>query len=115
MDYDQYTRTKGRAFVPDGTFSRDGFYSPVRTDRRKGKKQDSVPDLLPYWQWRFLMKVLDLVRDLIGGRQRPIAEVYHYHRRADRWGKLKVVLTTLIAAPIVIIEIGFLLRFWLDR
>ena len=107
MQYEQYARTKGKVIVPDEILSRDEFYSPVKYDRRKQKRRDSTPDYLPYWQWRLLTRMVD--------RPRQNAEVHYYHRRWRPWDKVKLVLTTLIAAPIVIIEIGFLLRFLLER
>ena len=108
---EQYTRTKGvETIVLDEIPSRNRQYSPVKYDRRYREVKGNMPDKLPLWMWRLLTQMVE-TRDKPG----HALDVYHHHQRWNRWGKLKLVLTTLIAAPIVIIELGFLLRFLFER
>lgn len=108
MNHEQYTRTKGETIVPDEIISR--LFSPEKHEHQKAAKRNSTSEKLPYWQWR-------LLKDMMERSDRPsqISEVHHYHSKLRRWEKAKLVLTTLIAAPIVIIEIGLLLRFLFER
>ena len=108
---EQYTRTKGvKTIVLDEIPSRNRQYSPVKYDRRYREVKGNMPDKLPLWMWRLLTQMVE-TRD----KPRHAVLIHHHHRQGLPWGKIKLVLTTLIAAPIVFIELGFLLRFLFER
>ena len=87
MQNEQYTRTKGATYVVRGDDSRDQFFDPVFRQDNNWK---------PYYRpWGY------------PNRGRPWWPYY----RSRKWYGVKLVATTLIATPIVILELAALLRF----
>jgi hypothetical protein len=110
MRDEQYTRTKGETIVVIENPSRKRRRSPDNCDRQDGFERDNVPDRLPYWMWQLLKQKVDRPDD---SRHSVIR---HIHQKPGLcWHSIKVALVTLVAAPIMIVEIGLLLRFLLNR
>ena len=101
MQDEQYTRTKGEAYGLWSDSSRDHFYDPVISNWRPWRRHWSYPHR--GWHWR----------PYYGPRWFGYggSRWNNYQRRSSFGYAFKLVATTIVAAPIVILELAALLRF----